>query len=169
MGLTRFRGPVYGAKALLWNYGPYTMTSSGGTTALFTPNSLRVLPNYEDWYITEVNLTCSTNSSANNALQFIVKSKGGSTTGIASREDGKPSTVTQTIATFLYSTATAQNSTTWSTFATVTASPGEFEGLYVPAGSTIRIVSSGVDRPSGMQFNVMGYIRYVSSTRAEGI
>src|SRR5262245_40022626 len=131
MGKTSYRGPVYGAKSLLWNFGPYTVLSSGGTTALMTPNSLKVVPNYEDWYITEANLTCSTNSSANGALAFYIKSKGGSTTGIPPREDGKPSTVTQTIFTFVYSTATAGNSTTWSTYATATASPGEFEGVYV--------------------------------------
>jgi len=35
----------------------------------------------------------------------------------------------------------------------------------VPAGSTLRIVSSGVSVMGNVQVNVMGYIRYVNSTR----
>jgi hypothetical protein len=64
MGKTSFSGPVYGAKSLLWTYGPYTQTgSSGASTVLVTANAARPVPAYEDWYITEVEFRTSTNSS----------------------------------------------------------------------------------------------------------
>jgi hypothetical protein len=43
---------------------------------------------------------------------------------------------------------------------------GEYEGTYCPAGSTLRLVSSGVSVMGLTQVNVMGYIRYVNSTRS---
>ena len=163
MGKTAFSGPVYGAKANLWTYGPFTPTgvSTGGSTLLASPQALRVVPAYEDWYITEVVLNASTNSSAAAAHAVSLKSEGGSTSGVA-RSNGQPSTISQTIATL----TNPAGSTTWTGSATVTASPGEYEGLWVPAGSTLRIVSSGISIIGGLQLNVMGYIRYVDSTRA---
>ena len=165
MGFTRFAGPVYGAKGLLWTYGPFTPTgtSTGGSTLLASPQALRVVPPYEDWCITEVQINCSTNSSGAAAHAVYLKSEGGSTTGVA-RSNGQPSTVAQTIATL----TNPAGSTTWTAMATVTATPGEAEGAWVPAGSTLRIVSSGVSIIAGLQLNVMGYIRYVDSTRSVG-
>lgn len=164
MGKTAFRGPVYGAKSLLWTFGPYTQTgSSGASTVLFTANSARTVPPYEDWFVTEVALTASTNSTLAAAHGVYLKSEGGSTTGIARISGGLASTVAQTIA----SMVNAIGSSTWSTMVTVTPTPGEFEGLFVPAGSSMRIVTSGVTLLGGLQLQVMGYIRYVHSTRAE--
>lgn len=163
MGKTAFKGPVYGAKSLLWTFGPYSETrSSGGTTGLYTLTASRVVPPYEDWFITEANLTVSTNSSVAAGHAVYIKSEGGSTVGVT-RDDGKASTVAQTVLTLL----SAGGSTNWSTWATATPTPGEYEGVYVPAGSSLRIVSSGITLLGLMQLNVMGYIRYVSSTRAE--
>ena len=162
MGISRFSGPVYGAKCLLWNFGPYTQTgSSGASTALYTANSVRVIPPYEDWYVSEVALTVSTNSSVAAGHGVYLKSEGGSTTGI-SRPEGPASTVAQTIVSF----SNAAGSTTWSTWATTVPTAGEYEGMYVPAGSSMRIVSSGITLLGGLQLNIMGYIRYVNSTRA---
>lgn len=166
MGKTAFRGPVYGAKSLLWTFGPYTETrSSGATTGLYTANAVRVLPPYEDWLITEAHLTTSTNSSVAAGHGIYVKSEGGSTTGIVPREQapGNGSTRAQT----LFSFVNAAGSTTWSTWATATADGGEYEGAWVPAGSSLRVVSSGITLTGGLQLNVMGYIRYVNSTRSE--
>jgi hypothetical protein len=161
MGKTAFSGPVYGAKANLWTYGPFQDThSTGASTAILNANAIRVVPNYEDWFITEVQHVTSTNSSVANTHGVYVKSEGGSTTGIV-RADGNVSTVTQTI----YSAANPAGSTTWNTSTVVTATPGEYEGKWVPAGSTIRIVSSGVSVMGITQVNLMGYIRYVNSTR----
>jgi hypothetical protein len=162
MGKTAFSGPVYGAKSLLWSYGPYgQIGSSGASTVLYRENSVRPIPAYEDWYITEVHVATSTNSSVAGTHGIKLKSEGGSTTGIV-RQD-LPSTVTQTIVAMVNPSG---GSTTWNAIATVTASAGEYEGLYVPAGSTLRLVSSGVAPLGNTQINVMGYIRYVNSTRA---
>lgn len=159
MGKTAFKGPVYGAKTLLWSVGPITGTTGASTVLAFT-NAARQVPPYEDWFITEVNCCVSTCSSVGNNI--ILKSEGGSTTGITRHSGGYPSTVAQTITTF-----NPLTSTTLNTFNTVTASAGEFEGMYVPAGSSLRIVSSGVNPLGQLSMQVMGYIRFVSSTRPE--
>ena len=166
MGKTSFRGPVYGAKANLFTFGPYTETrSSGATTGLYTANSNYVVPNYEDWVVTECFLTTSTNSSVAAGHTVYIKTKGGSTTGIQPRDQapGNGSTRAQTI----FTLTNAAGSTTWSTWATATADATEYEGAWVPAGSSVRIVSSGVTLIGLLQLNVIGFRRYISSTRAE--
>lgn len=163
MGITRFSGPVYGGKGLLWAFGPFADThSTGASTAILNANAVRQVPNYEDWYITEAYITASTNSSVAAAHAIYLKSEGGSTTGIQRQPGGLPSTVAQTV----FSATNPAGSTTWSAGLTVTPTAGEYEGLYVPAGSTLRLVSSGVSVSGNVQVNVMGYIRYVDSTRA---
>ncbi len=158
MGKTAFNGPVYGGKCLLWSFGPVTGTT-GASTVLIALNASRIVPPYEDWFVTEVNVSCSTCSSLGN--NFILKSEGGSTTGITRLSGQYPATVAQTIA-----TVNSGTSTTVNTFATVVASPSEYEGMYVPAGSTLRWVSSGVNPQGAVNLSVMGYIRWVPSTRA---
>jgi len=155
MGKTAFSGPVYGAKSLLWGAGPLTV-STGASTALVCAT---VVPPYEDWYVTEFKASFSTGSSAGNA--FILKSEGGSS-GLP-RYQGQASTVAQTIATINSGTSTSLNA-----LATVTATAGEYEGLYVPAGSTLRIVSSCVNPLSKVSLSVAGFIRWVNSSRSEG-
>ena len=162
MGITRFLGPVYGAKSLLFSYFGADVHSTGASSGALNANAVRVVPNYEDWYVTEVHIACSTNSSAAAAHALYIKSEGGSTTGIPNRVDGKPSTVTQTI----FSKTNPAGSTTWNESTLITGSAGEYEGLYVPAGSTIRLVSSGVSVAGNVLVNMMGYIRYVDSTRS---
>lgn len=162
MGKTAFDGPVYGAKTLLWSYGPFADTHSTGTsTGLLNANAIRVVPNYEDWMITEVHMAASTNSSVADTHGLYLKTEGGSTTGIL-RSNGQASTRAAT----LFSQTNPAGSTTWTTSTVVTASAGEYEGSYVPAGSTLRLVSSGVSVMGNVQVDVMGYIRYVNSTRA---
>lgn len=163
MGISRNSGPTYGAKSLLWTYGPFADThSTGASTGALNANAVRQVPNYEDWFITEVYVNVSTNSSVANTHGLYLKSKGGSTTGIVRSPGGYNSTVAQTIV----SLTNPAGSTTWSAGATVTGSAGEYEGLYVPAGSTMRFVSSGVSVMGNVQVAVMGFIRYVDSTRA---
>jgi hypothetical protein len=168
MGLTRFHGPVYGAKSLLWAVGPATGSTNASTSRPFVNAASITLPNYEDWFITEWSVSCSTCSSAGNA--FILKSKGGSTTGVqppkwsAGGGANDVSTITQTL-----SNVNAGTSTTLSTWATMTPSPaGEYEGAWVPAGSTLYVVSSGVNPPGQLSWQVRGYIRFRNSTRSEG-
>src|SRR5581483_6050056 len=112
MGFTRFAGPVYGAKSLLWAVGPATGSTNASTSRPFTNAAAMVVPPYEDWYVTEFAVSCSTCSSVGNA--FILKSKGGSTTGVSPRPN-VGSTITQTLA-----TVQAGTSTSVSTWATVT-------------------------------------------------
>jgi hypothetical protein len=160
MGKTAYDGPVYGAKSLMWTYGPFADThSTGASTGLLNANAVRVVPPYEDWFITEVQVAVSTNSTTAGHGLYL-KSEGGSTTGIL-RPGSYPSTVSQTIASFTTGTSSVFTGST-----TVAKSAGEYEGLYVPAGSTLRLVSSGVSVMGNVQVNVMGYIRFVPSTRA---
>ncbi len=161
MGKTAFSGPVYGAKSLLWTAGPSAAASSGtSTVAAFLQGgySRRVVPAYEDWYVTEAYLTCSTASTVAGAAQWILKTEGGSTT---LPRGGGNSTNAATILTI----ATGGSSNVeGSAIAAVT--PGEYEGTWCPAGSTLRWVSSAASLPSLPQMQVMGYIRYVDSSRA---
>lgn len=152
MGKTAFSGPVYGAKSLLFSASVF---STGGTTTVMART---VVPPYEDWYVTEFKASFSTGSSAGNA--FILKSEGGSS-GLP-RYQGQPSTVAQTLATL-----NSGGSTTMNTWTTLTPTAGEYEGVYVPAGSTVRIVSSGVNPCSLPNAAVWGFVRFINSTRAE--
>lgn len=163
MGVTRFKGPVYGSKSLLWSYGPFADThSTGASTAALNANAVRQVPVYEDWFLTEFYLNVSTNSSVAATHGVYLKSEGGSTTGIPRMSGMYPSTVAQTV----FSATNPAGSTTWSAGGTITGSAPEFEGLYVPAGSTLRLVSSGVSVLGNVQVNVMGFIRFADSTRA---
>lgn len=162
MGYARYSGPVYGAKALLWHLGPATGSSGASTHAPIVQASNIVVPPYEDWFITEFRTSGSTCSSVGNSV--ILKSKGGSTTILPAQwGTGAGSTVTQTLA-----TANSGTSTAFSTWATITPTAGEVEGGWVPAGSTLYVVSSGVNGIANLTWAVMGYIRFRPSTRSEG-
>ena len=162
MGITRFSGPVYGSKSLLWCTGPAAAASTSASTVLaFTQGGYakRVVPAYEDWIITEAYLVCSTASTVAAAAQWILKTEGGSTT--LPRTSGQASTNAATILTIASGGSSNVNG---SAIAAVT--PGEYEGTWCPAGSTLRWVSSYADIPTTPQMNVMGYIRYIDSTRS---
>jgi hypothetical protein len=130
MGKTAFAGPVYGAKSLLFG-ASFSVGSTGATTVVHRahgrPALRRLVPH-------RVGASFSTASSGGNA--FILKSEGGSSG--QPRYQGQPSTVAQTLATINSGTSTSLNAVT-----TITPTAGEYEGLYVPGGSTLRIVSSG--------------------------
>lgn len=160
MGKTSFKGPVYGSKSVLWSHF-IPVTSSGGSTAIAAVNSLRVVPAYEDWYVCELQASCSTCTS--NAAAIYLKTEGGLTT-IPARLDapGNGSTRAATLTSF-----TSGTSTTFSTQVVITASAGEYEGSFVPAGSTLRLVSSGDSGIANLNINVIGYRRWINSTRSE--
>lgn len=171
MGKTAFNGPVYGAKANLWSYGPIacdTPSTASNTTGLYKNGSIRVVPGYEDWLITEFYADFSTCSSLG-THSLILKSEGGSTTIPANLEaPGNGSTRAQTLAT---ATTPAATSTTAAVSVTVTKDGREYEGAWVPAGSTLRVVYSHVGSTTAEVmtggWQVMGYIRYRDSTRAQ--
>jgi hypothetical protein len=162
MGITRFNGPVYGAKSALWVAGPSAAATTNASTVLaFTQGAYakRVVPPYEDWIVTEAFLTCSTASTVVAAAQWILKTEGGSTT--VPRANGQASTNAATILTIA-----SGGSSNVSGFATAAVTAGEYEGTWCPAGSTLRWVSSYADAPSLPQMQVMGFIRWIDSTRA---
>lgn len=162
MGKTAFSGPVYGAKSLLWVAGPSAAASSGASTvAAFTQPgySRRVVPAYEDWIVTEAYLTCSTASTVANATGWKLKVEGGSTT--VPRSNGQASTNAATILSIV-----TGGSSNVEKIAIADVTPGEYEGTWCPAGSTLRWVSSGASLPSLPQMHVMGFIRYIDSTRS---
>ena len=170
MGLTRFKGPVYGAKTLLWGYGPFVCTtpSTANTTGLYQLSATRVVPGYEDWYVTEFATDISTCSSQG-AHVLTLKSEGGSTTILPNPEaPGNGSTRAQTLA----AASLAAPSTGGRTDVTVVGDAGEYEGAWVPAGSTLRVVYNHVGTTSAevitAMWSVMGYIRHRASTRSEG-
>ena len=162
MGKTAFSGPVYGAKSVLWVAGPAAAASTNASTvaAFLQPGyGKRVVPAYEDWIVTEAYLVCSTASTVAGAQQWKLKTEGGSS-GLP-RTNGQASTNAATILTI----ATGGSSNVdKAAIAAVTA--GEYEGTWCPAGSTLRWVSSGADIPTLPQMQVMGFIRYIDSTRA---
>ena len=162
MGKTSFSGPVYGAKSLLWVAGPSAAASSGTSTVLaFTQPGYarRVVPAYEDWYVTEAYLTCSTASTVAGGTTWKLKVEGGSTT--LPRSNGQASTNAATILTI-----DTGGSSNVEKSVTAAVTPGEYEGTWCPAGSSMRWVSSGASLPSLPMMQVMGYIRYIDSTRA---
>jgi len=161
MGITRFNGPVYGAKGLLWVTGPAAAAATSASTVLaYTQGGYakRVVPAYEDWLITEAYLVCSTASTVAAACQWILKTEGGST--LVPRSNGQASTNAATILTIASGGSSNVNGA-----ATAAVTAGEYEGTWCPAGSTLRWVSSYADVPTTPQMQVMGYIRYIDSTR----
>lgn len=162
MGKTAFNGPVYGAKSVLWVTGPAAAASTSASTvaAFLQPGyGKRVVPAYEDWVVTEAFLTCSTASTSAGAQQWQLKTEGGSTT--LPRANGQAST---NAATILSITTAGSSNVGVGAIAAVTA--GEYEGTWCPAGSTLRWVSSYADIPTLPQMQVMGFIRYIDSTRS---
>ena len=162
MGKTAFNGPVYGAKTLLWVAGPSAAASSGTSTVLaFTQPGYarRLVPAYEDWIVTEAYVTCSTASTSAGGTTWKLKTEGGSTT--LPRSNGQASTNAATIVTI-----DTGGSSNVEKIGTATVTAGEYEGTWCPAGSTLRWVSSGAALPSLPMFQVMGFIRYIDSSRS---
>ena len=163
MGRSAASGPFYGAKSLLWTAGPAAAASTSASTVLAFAQpgyAKRVVPPYEDWFVTEAYAVCSTCSSVASAQQWILKTEGGSSL-TQPRGDGKGTTNAATILTIA-----SGGSTNLDKSAIAAVTPGEYEGTWCPAGSTLRWCSSYADIPTLPQFQVMGYIRYIDSTRA---
>ena len=163
MGKTSFSGPVYGAKALIWKCGPAAAASTSASTvnAFTQPGYGRiVIPPGEDWIVTGARLVCSTCSTVAAAAQWKLKVEGGSTTIL--RSNGQDSTNAATILTIA-----SGGSSNVEGFSAAAVTPGEYEGTWCPSGSTLRWCSSYADAPSNPTMNIYGFIRFVSSTRAE--
>ena len=154
MGITRFNGPVYGAKGSITSRAVATVSTGASTTYVTS----WIVPVYEDWFICDMSLFCSTCSSGGNTITL--KTEGGSTSIL--RPDGTQ-TRTATLATGTWGASTG------GVLAPVTLTPtaGEYEGSWVPAGSSVRVLASSVANPiSNFNISLRGYTRYVDSTRA---
>jgi hypothetical protein len=128
MGATRFSGPVYGAKSLLWvtAAGAAASTSASTVNAFLQPGyGRRTVPLYEDWIITEAYLVCSTCSTVANAAQWKLKVEGGST--VMQRSNGQDSTNAATILTIA-----SGGSSNVEKLATATSRPGNTKARGVP-------------------------------------
>jgi len=159
MGITRFSGPAYGAKANLFSYGP-TRGDANASTALITSV---VVPPYETWYLTELHVANSQVSSNSSTPKVVLKVKGTSTSASYPGPGPDPNFPTGnagTVATFTGGTSTAA----FNGIVTCSVTAGEYEGYAAPANSTVRIVSSGTI--GALSVNVAGYRRFLDSTRA---
>jgi len=173
MGKTSFSGPVYGAKSMLWKVGPAAAATTNASTvnAFAQPGYGRIaVPPGEDWIVTGAYLRCSTCSTVANAAQWKLKVEGGSSNIV--RADGQATTNAATILTIATGASTvtpwpATVSSNVEGFASATATAGEYEGTWCPSGSTLRWCSSYADPPTTPEMLVYGFIRFVSSTRAE--
>jgi hypothetical protein len=150
MGKTAFSGPVYGGKSLLWSVARASTAAPSTTVATF---SQIILPAGQDWYITDIHVYReSTHSTA-----FVLSISDDST---------RATSDTRTIGTVAItsSAAGAMGSTA------VSADAGEYEGRRVAALSTLTCqVANGNSSvtASPIHCSVYGFIRFVSSTRAE--
>lgn len=160
MGITRFSGPVYGAKSLL-GIAAFNSGSSGASSQ-FIRNW--VVPPYETWYLTEMMVYCSSNSSNAN---FKLKVKGTSTSATAPGPGPDPNFPTGNPSTGVFNVS--MGASTVNTFVQalpVSQTPGEYEGYAAPANSSIRLVSTSVNPLGPFNVGFHGFVRYIDSTRS---
>jgi hypothetical protein len=138
MGVTRFSGPVYGAKETLFSAGP--VSASTGSSAVFAGI---IVPVGEDWYVTELSMFRTSTGSTN----FVVSVQDDSTT-IGSVGVGASSIAAGAVTVF-------------------TADGGEHEGLRILTGSTVTLSHSSHAGPNANVCVAMrGFARWIASTRA---
>ena len=147
MGITRFSGPVYGAKSLLWSAHRDNQLPAANDTTTVVINRVRV-PAYEDWFLTELQ---------------VHRGSSGATAVTTTYELTDDSTVVADLA-----TTSSVTGLMLSTILTVT--PGEYEGYQALANSTlafqIRHGGSSVAISSVVTMSLYGFVRYNDSTRA---
>lgn len=158
MGVTRFSGPTYGAKATLVSAGPFAV--SGNTSAFLKV----IVPAYETWYATEYFAYSgqATSNTSNNSI--LLKIKGTSTSASYPGPGPDPNFPTGNAQT-AFSVAGPTSTATWQASSLpTTPTPGEYEGVAIPANSSVRFVSSGT--VGQLSVVLRGYTRYLDSTRA---
>ena len=154
MGITRFSGPVYGAKGTLISVSAQAPSTGATTSAL----AAMVVPVYETWYLTEAAAYVGTTLASN----IKVKVKGTSTSATFPTAGPDPNFPTGNPSTGIANVSLASASP----FVTITGTPGEYEGYAAPGNSSIRIVSTGASTMTNLTVWVRGFIRYLDSTRA---
>lgn len=158
MGITRFSGPVYGAKCNLFSFGP--VAAANGSTGLVAS---ALVPPYETWYITEIGFGNTQGTSNSSTPKVIVKVKGTSTSASYPGPGPDPNFPTGNAGSAV-SLVGGTSTGAFNLTATATATAGEYEGFAAPANSTIRVVSSGTI--GQLYVRVDGYKRFLDSTRA---
>lgn len=139
MGLTKFSGPVLGAKSLLWELSPGAISSNATTSVI----GKTVVPSYEDWFITDIATYCSSNSTT---AQFIYKAKiAGVVSNMLVQGVGGSSASVNVV----------------NTVGSLGGSSGTL-GFYVPTGSTIYAVSSQVGPTAGYNGAFHGWRQWVN-------
>jgi hypothetical protein len=144
MGKSGVSGPFYGAKSLLISY-------SGDIAAATDASSHAVLlginvPAYEEWLVTELNVWRASTHSTLSLYRLVDDSTVVADVAITSSLAGRAGSTT------------------------IARTGGEYEGYLIEAGSSVTLTatagSTGV-ASTGIRINVMGFIRFKSSTRAE--
>lgn len=150
MGKTAFSGPVYGAKSLIWSFARSSTVAP--STSLHTFAQV-IVPPGQDWFVTDFHaFRESTHSTA-----FVLSLSDDSSRATASTRTVADLAITSSASGVLASTI-------------VTADAGEYEGRRVASGSTVTLqLANGGSSVAGGNFAAWayGYIRFVSSTRAE--
>lgn len=147
MGKTTFSGPVFGAKSLLFASSPGTV-STGASTAVF---GATVVPANEDWFVTEIATFNSTNSSN---TQFTFKSKIAGTAQTMRVVNVGASTTGQNIITSVGQALGGGAGSAPSASIPL--------GYYLPAGSTLRLLSSAINPISGVHVAFHGWRQWVN-------
>src|SRR6185369_8216610 len=137
MGKAAYSGPVYGAKATLVSAGPFAV--SGNTSAFLKI----VVPAYETWYGTELIAYSgqATSNTSNNSV--LLKIKGTSTSASYPGPGPDPNFPTGNAQTAFSVTGPTSTATWGGSALPTTPTPGEYEGVAIPANSSVRFVSSG--------------------------
>jgi hypothetical protein len=148
MGKTAFSGPLYGAKSLLWHAHRDNQLPAANDTTTVTVASIRV-PAYEQWLITEFKGFRGSSGST------------GVTTTWNLTDDSA----------VIASLATTSSAAGVMLSTTPTPTAGEYEGVLVDANSTLAWTighgGSSAAVSSDVSMWAYGYIRFLSSTRAE--
>lgn len=139
MGKAAFSGPVYGTKGTL-----FTASFTPSTGAVGSPAGTMV-PSGEDWYATELVLYRGSTGSTNLVITLLDDSTSIATVGIGGSSATGPA-VTTVIAT----------------------DSGEYSGTKIATGSVVTFQHSSHAGPNAnLSVSLMGYPRWISSTRAE--
>ncbi len=131
MGTTRFSGPVYGAKAVLFAASVASLATAQSAVEMFEID----VPATEDWLFCEATLYCTAAGSAAAAVSI--------------KDDG---TTVGSAMTAIVNDSVGQ---------TFTPSSGEDEGLVVAASSNVTVVvaTGTTTGPSNVMVAVYGYRR----------
>jgi hypothetical protein len=141
VGKTSFSGPAYGAKSLLWSMAADKAAGSSVAVVMAGIN----VPSGEDWYACHLMAFRGSTQSTGAVVALVDDSTSLGTIALTS------------------SLANVSGSFTF------TPDPGEYEGVRIASGSSVTLTVTDASTLAGANWQawVYGYIRFISSTRAE--